>query len=82
MPWNDTAQLNYLSRDVQEAVYQTILEVARKFPIIRFDAAMLKPRALSPRPLFQGYSLPGSPPSSICLFPCPMHRLRPISRPF
>jgi glycosidase len=40
MPWNDTAQLNYLSRDVQEAVYQTILEVARKFPIIRFDAAM------------------------------------------
>jgi glycosidase len=40
MPWNDTAQLNYLSHDVQEAVYQTILEVARKFPIIRFDAAM------------------------------------------
>jgi Glycosidases len=40
MPWNDTAQLNYLNREVQEAVYQTILEVARKFPIIRFDAAM------------------------------------------
>ncbi|MHC1741278.1 MAG: alpha-amylase family glycosyl hydrolase [Anaerolineaceae bacterium] len=40
MPWNDTAQLNYLSLVVQEAVYQTILEVARKFPIIRFDAAM------------------------------------------
>jgi glycosidase len=40
MPWNDTAQLNYLSHEVQEAVYQTILEVARKFPIIRFDAAM------------------------------------------
>jgi len=40
MPWNDTAQLNYLSPEVQEAVYQTILEVARKFPIIRFDAAM------------------------------------------
>ena len=40
MPWNDTAQLNYLSREVQEAVYQTILAVARKFPIIRFDAAM------------------------------------------
>jgi glycosidase len=40
MPWNDTAQLNYLSREVQEVVYQTILDVARKFPIIRFDAAM------------------------------------------
>ncbi|MBI1987169.1 MAG: alpha-amylase [Nitrospinae bacterium] len=40
MPWNDTAQLNYLSPEVREAVIQTILQVARKFPIIRFDAAM------------------------------------------
>jgi glycosidase len=40
MPWNDTAQLNYLLPDVREAVIQTILGVARKFPIIRFDAAM------------------------------------------
>lgn len=40
MPWNDTAQLNYLKPEVREAVMQTILEVARKFPIIRFDAAM------------------------------------------
>ena len=40
MPWNDTAQLNYLRADVREAVIQTILHVARKFPIIRFDAAM------------------------------------------
>ena len=40
MPWNDTAQLNYLDPTVREAVIQTILEVARKFPIIRFDAAM------------------------------------------
>jgi len=40
MPWNDTAQLNYLNPDVREAVIQTILHVARKFPIIRFDAAM------------------------------------------
>lgn len=40
MPWNDTAQLNYLNPEVREAVTQTILEVARKFPIIRFDAAM------------------------------------------
>lgn len=40
MPWNDTAQLNYLNGEVREAVYQTILSVAHKFPIIRFDAAM------------------------------------------
>jgi len=40
MPWNDTAQLNYLLPEVREAVVQSILGVARKFPIIRFDAAM------------------------------------------
>ena len=40
MPWNDTAQLNYLIPEVREAVIQTILHVARMFPIIRFDAAM------------------------------------------
>jgi glycosidase len=40
MPWNDTAQLNYLNPEVREAVIQTILNVARKFPVIRFDAAM------------------------------------------
>jgi len=40
MPWNDTAQLNYLNPEVREAVIQEILGVARKFPIIRFDAAM------------------------------------------
>jgi glycosidase len=40
MPWDDTAQLDYLNPQVREAVLQTILHVARKFPIIRFDAAM------------------------------------------
>jgi len=40
MPWNDTAQLNYLNPETREAVIQTILHVARLFPIIRFDAAM------------------------------------------
>ena len=39
-PWNDTAQLDYLRADVREAVIQTILHVARRFPVIRFDAAM------------------------------------------
>ncbi len=40
MPWNDTAQLDYHRADVREAVIQTILHVARNFPVIRFDAAM------------------------------------------
>ncbi|MRS02103.1 alpha-amylase, partial [bacterium] len=40
MPWNDTAQLNYLDPAVREMVIQNIIEIARKFPIIRFDAAM------------------------------------------
>ncbi len=40
MPWNDTAQLDYLNPEVREAVIQTILHVARLSPIIRFDAAM------------------------------------------
>ena len=39
-PWNDTAQLDYLDPGVREAVLQTILDVARRFPVIRFDAAM------------------------------------------
>ena len=40
MPWNDTAQLDYSKPEVREAIIQTILHVARNFPIIRFDAAM------------------------------------------
>lgn len=40
IPWNDTAQLNYLIPELRESVIQTILHVARNFPIIRFDAAM------------------------------------------
>ncbi len=40
MPWNDTAQLNYMLPEVREAVLNNILKVARMFPIIRFDAAM------------------------------------------
>ena len=40
MPWNDTAQLNFILPEVREGVIQTILHVARLFPIIRFDAAM------------------------------------------
>lgn len=40
MPWNDTAQLNLLIPEVREALIQMIMHVARKTPIIRFDAAM------------------------------------------
>ncbi len=40
MPWNDTAQLDYLNPETREAVIRAILDVARRFPIIRFDAAM------------------------------------------
>ena len=40
MPWNDTAQVNFLNPEAREAVIQVILHVARQFPIIRFDAAM------------------------------------------
>ncbi len=40
MPWNDTAQLDMLKAEVREAVMQKIFHVARRFSIIRFDAAM------------------------------------------
>jgi len=40
MPWNDTAQLNLLNPETRESLIQTIMHVARKTPIIRFDAAM------------------------------------------
>ena len=41
MPWNDTAQIDFLNPAAREAVIQEILKVARNFPIIRFDAAMV-----------------------------------------
>ncbi len=40
MPWNDTAQLNYLIPQVRKAVIQQILDISRSFRIIRLDAAM------------------------------------------
>ena len=39
--WNDTAQIDYSKAFVREQVIQAILHVARLFPIIRFDAAMV-----------------------------------------
>lgn len=40
MPWNDTAQLDFLNPITREAVFQQIRHIAINFPIIRFDAAM------------------------------------------
>ena len=40
LPWNDTAQLDYLNPQVRKTVKNTILEIANNFSIIRFDAAM------------------------------------------
>lgn len=44
MPWNDTAQLDFVRPEVRENVNRAILRVARMFPIIRFDAAMVLTR--------------------------------------
>ncbi|HAW85543.1 MAG TPA: hypothetical protein DCX65_04540 [Spirochaetaceae bacterium] len=41
MPWNDTAQIDFLNPEARAAVIERILHVARNFPIIRFDAAMI-----------------------------------------
>lgn len=41
LPWNDTAQIDFLNPEAREAVMQEILHVASNFPIIRFDAAMV-----------------------------------------
>jgi glycosidase len=40
-PWNDTAQLDFLQPAVREQVIRTIVDVARRFSVIRFDAAMV-----------------------------------------
>ncbi|HQI82426.1 MAG TPA: alpha-amylase family glycosyl hydrolase, partial [Deltaproteobacteria bacterium] len=40
MPWNDTAQLDFLKHEVRQAVIGQTIAIARRFPIIRFDAAM------------------------------------------
>jgi glycosidase len=57
IPWNDTAQLNFLMKEVREAVIQTILYVAKLFPVIRLDAAMVLAKKSIQRLWFP---LPGS----------------------
>lgn len=41
LPWSDTAQIDFLKAASREAVKERILHVAKNFPIIRFDAAMV-----------------------------------------
>ena len=61
--WNDTAQLDYSKHDVREHVIQVILEVARRFPIIRFDAAMVLAKRHVQRLWFPLPGVGGSIPS-------------------
>jgi glycosidase len=56
IPWNDTAQLDFLRADVREQVIRAIVDVARRFPVIRFDAAMVLARRHIQR---LWYPLPG-----------------------
>ncbi|HJX67209.1 MAG TPA: alpha-amylase family glycosyl hydrolase [Candidatus Limnocylindrales bacterium] len=63
MPWNDTAQLDFLNADLREAVIQTILQVARQFPIIRCDAAMALARRHIQRLWFPEAGQTGAIPS-------------------
>ena len=63
IPWNDTAQLNYLIPEVREAVMQTILHVARLTSIIRFDAAMTLAKKHYQRLWFPQRGLGGGIPS-------------------
>ncbi len=62
-PWNDTAQLDYLNPSVREQVIQTILHVARLFPVIRFDAAMTLAKRHFHRLWFPGPGSSGAIPS-------------------
>jgi glycosidase len=62
-PWNDTAQLDYLNPAVREQVIQTILHVARLFPMIRFDAAMTLAKRHFHRLWFPGPGTSGAIPS-------------------
>jgi glycosidase len=62
-PWNDTAQLDYTKAEVREAVIQTILHVARNFPVIRFDAAMTLAKKHIQRLWFPEPGMGGAVPS-------------------
>ncbi len=63
MPWNDTAQLDFFNPDTREAVIQTLFRVARRFPVIRLDAAMTLARRHYQRLWFPAPGTGGAIPS-------------------
>lgn len=44
MAWNDTAQIDFMNPEARAAVKERIINVAKHFSIIRFDAAMVLAR--------------------------------------
>jgi DNA-binding transcriptional MerR regulator/glycosidase len=40
LPWNDTAQLDYTREETRRAMVEVIVDIAKRFPILRLDAAM------------------------------------------
>ena len=73
MPWNDTAQLNMMKPEVREAVIQKIIDVARRFSVIRFDAAMTLTKRHYSRLWFpqpgKGGDIPSRADYAICTSP-------------
>ncbi len=63
LPWNDTAQLDFTKPEVRQAVLETILHVARHFPILRLDAAMTLTRRHFQRLWFPEAGTGGAIPS-------------------
>ncbi len=62
-PWNDTAQLDYTRPEVRDAMVATIVGLARRFPILRFDAAMTLTRYHYQRLWFPAPGTGGAIPS-------------------
>ncbi len=79
LPWNDTAQLDFLQAGVRERVIQAIIDVARRFPIIRFDAAMVLARKHVARLWWPAPGAGGGVPSRAAhaLAPADFDRLMP-----
>jgi hypothetical protein len=63
IPWNDTAQLDYLNPETRAAVLDEIVAVAKRFPILRFDAAMTLTRHHFHRLWYPEASAAGAIPS-------------------
>jgi len=63
LPWNDTAQLDYLRPDTREAMIETIVGVARRFSVLRFDAAMTLARQHFHRLWYPAPGMGGAIPS-------------------